>query len=369
MGITLPDLDKLLSPFDGENPTGSPLPDDDFSSPLVELRGFCRTAIRSEKSDSEETREEAAKVWVQAAEKGLEILEQHWKSLDIVAMLIQALARTNGVAGAGYGYQLVDGLVDRYWEQLAAPWDGNYEQGLKALSDLNAALPASLRREEIADSPSGPVFYYQFALAQRLADASPEERDHHVARGALQMADLERRVAETPDEYYVQLLGDLTHARQAIESSSSTLAEKLNDAEQIYALPATSDISELLEDIERIVRALIGERLVAAEQQEEAAAGEDQAAGQRGTSEAGSATAGKPRDRSEALGQLEQLATYLESVERQSMVPVVVRYAVWLGRLEPREFFQYFNQHGEQLYQILEPILGSSGGEDEEYSG
>jgi hypothetical protein len=47
----------------------------------------------------------------------------------------------------------------------------------------------------------------------------------------------------------------------------------------------------------------------------------------------------------------------LEGLERQSLVPLVIRYGVWLGHLGQREFFQYFKEKGDQLLQLLEPIL------------
>ena len=124
MLVELPDLETVLAPLEGG--IGTPLADDDFSSPLVQFRQDCRSAARYEKADDEEEQEKAEKKWAEAAERGIAILANQWKNLDVAALLIQALVRTNGVAGLHFGYRIVSGLLRRYWDDLSRSWGEDY---------------------------------------------------------------------------------------------------------------------------------------------------------------------------------------------------------------------------------------------------
>ncbi len=354
MALDLPNLDSLLAPISDTEPLGTRLPTDDFSSPLVQFQQACRSAFRLENADDEAMRDKAAEAWEVAAQQGLQIIDRQWKDLDVAVSLTQALTKTNGVAGLRFGYQLCGGLLGRYWAEMVTSWQGNSEEGLRKLSDLNSSLLPSLRRQEIADS--GPVRYFQHVFAQKLEGMSPEERESQVLRGAMPMSDVQRCVAETDTQYYVQLLEEIRGAKEAIDQTVNVIAEHLDDDQQ-HALPATSNVTELLEELELALRGLVGDRL-----ESDAGGSEDSVETGEEDSQTRSATGspGQPLNRDAALRQLEQLAVYLERLERQSLVPVVVRYAVWLARLSPQQFFLYYNERGEQLFQILEPILGSS---------
>jgi type VI secretion system protein ImpA len=369
MHIELPELETVLAPLEGG--IGTPLADDDFSSPLVQFRQDCRSAARYEKADDEEEQEKAEQKWAEAAERGIAILTDQWKNLDVAALLIQALARTNGVGGLHFGYRVVSGLLRQYWDELSSSWGGDYTTGLKTLSDLNSTLLAPLRREALADGSSGTVLFYQYLVTQKLSALSPEERDSQVSLGALTMKDVEQRVAQTGDAFYERLMADLSGAGTAIGDTVTFLSEKLKEAGQPYAVPATSSITELLEDIERVVKALLGDRLLmAAEQASGQAVGPEGApSSPLGDANGPRSQPGRPASREDALRQLADIADSLEKLEQQSLVPVVIRYGIWLGKLDSRQFFAYFNHQGQQLLKILKPVLGdlSEGqGDDEE---
>ena len=184
------------------------------------------------------------------------------------------------------------------------------------------------------------------------------------------MKDVEQRVAQTGNEYYERLLADLSGAGKAIGDTVTFLSEKLKEVGQPYAVPATSNITDLLEDIQRAVKSLVDDRLeAAAGQASGSATGEGPGPSGQGDGRGQRSQPGRPASREDALRQLADIADSLEKLEQQSLVPVVIRYGIWLGKLDSRQFFAYFNHQGQQLLKILKPVLGdlSQGeGDDEE---
>lgn len=365
------DINSLLEPFDGEFRGGTDLrADDDPTNDYRQIRDARNEARDAERKadDSGETSSEALRCWRTVWDDGQDYLKSCGKDLEIVAYMIEASIRLHGFEGLAQSMQLTHDLVENFWnELLPTPDEDGLETTLLPISRLNGeAITYPLMRVPVtSDGSVGEMLVWQYAQAQQLESLNAEEREVRVSGGAITLEVFRRAVAETPTDFYLELIAQIERAQSAV----TALDELLNDKAGDEVAPNLSRFTAGLKDAEKVIQAVAGDRLTAASEAEddaqEAEAGDAAAV----TGGGGGAPAGRVRGeistRDEAFELLEKVAVWFERHEPQSILPSEIRKAKRRGRMTPEELYNDLISDStvrEQLFRDvgIEPVSDSS---------
>ncbi|NQW49083.1 MAG: type VI secretion system ImpA family N-terminal domain-containing protein, partial [Planctomycetes bacterium] len=118
------DPDAFSYPISGDFPAGENLQvSEEGRAARSALRDLREEARRIERrADDGDTSEggwpAARSVWIEVRDGGLDILKNRSRDLDIAAMIIEALARTDGFIGLAAGFAMARVMVESSWSDL-----------------------------------------------------------------------------------------------------------------------------------------------------------------------------------------------------------------------------------------------------------
>lgn len=336
------DISELTAPISDENPAGVDLREDsgrggDFRT-VKDAREEARRIERQADLDGEEPTQ-AMTHWRTVRSLSQNILREQSKDLEVVANLIEALARTDGFAGLQAGFQLARELVENYWDQLyPAPDEDGLATRVLPLARLNGdgaeglLLGPILRIPITQGDSAGPYALWQQRQANDLARYSDREREERIARGAVTPELFARAAAETDTEFYRELLQHIAGAQREFEALGQALDEKCGDDPS--ASPPTSAIREALDDCLAAVREISRDRFPD-EPLLESVNGEATGGGKS----APGAVANRLETREDAFRVLIGVAEFFEGKDPHCLLAAQIRKVVRLGRMTPAEYF------------------------------
>lgn len=328
-------FDQVLAPIPGEDPTGVDLRGDSSpTSPYYAIRD-ARAAARSSESRlllGEGDESLSVSDWRPVLDRGLEVLTQKSKDLEITAYVIEALVRLHHFAGLRDGFRLARELVERYWDGLYPTPD---EEGLATrvgpLTGLNGeegegTLLAPINRVPLTDPATGEHYcfthYHDAAALSKVSDG--QAREARIAQGAIPLETLERAIAASSPAFYQHMVEDLTQCLEEFGRLNAALDERAGaDA------PPTSEIRGALQSCLDIVKGLARDKLQAAE-----AAAEEPAPSADGVAAPAARVApGAITSREEAFQTLLKVADFFRRTEPHTIVSYVLEQVVRWGRM------------------------------------
>ena len=320
-------------------------------SALRDLREEARRIERrADDGDSSEGGWAAARsVWVDVRDGGLEILRNRSRDLDIAAMTIEALARTDGFVGLAAGFAMTRVMVESSWSDLFPipdPEDGPADdeavveertlplQRLVGIDSEGLLIPAVLHIPLTQSRSDEQYALCHWRSSRDLVNEQSEEKlKLAVERGAVSPAQFEQAVASTPLPHLKEVYLELCQAAEQWELLSNAVSSASGGA---AVLPA-GQIRDLFEECDAAIRTFAPAAIPAPEQPDadsgDSASGEAEADG-----EGGGGRPGAPSGRAEAFSQLESIADFFERHDPHSLIGAQIRSVVRLGRL-PREAY------------------------------
>jgi type VI secretion system protein ImpA len=253
--------------------------------------------------------------WYGIRERAVEIIASQSKDLWVAAWLTDALIRTDGIPGLRDGLKLIHELSTRYWEAIhPAPEENSYENTMAQLTSLfGDPLASAIRSVPLANGADCTFGSYRHAATS-----------DNTALGPILSA-----VQETPASYYA----DLVDAIQSALANLSAASQFFMDRCTPEATPNPSAVRAELEECLNNVRTVAGDKLAAAETDAaEAGSGAGEAAGKAAGKGAGFDVSGQIASREEAFRVLVKIAEYFKKAEPTSPVPILLDYAVRLGK-------------------------------------
>lgn len=346
-------------PISGDKPCGENLQlSEDGRAARSALRDHREEARRIERraddGDSSEGGWPAARgVWEKVRDGGLDILRNRTRDLEIAAMTIEALARTDGFMGLAAGFGMTRCMVESTWGDLFPipdPEDGPADeqavveertlplQRLVGIDSEGLLIPAILH---IPFTKSRSDEEYALCHWRSSRDLVREESEEKlklaVERGAVSPAQFEQAVGSTPVPHLREVFLELGVAAEQWELLSNAVSSASGGAAVLPAGP----IRELFEECDAAIRTF-APGAVPQTKEEPVDSDVDAAAGgnptEAGEGEAGGGRRGAPANRDEALDQLESIAVFFERRDPHSLVGAQIRNVVRLGRL-PREAY------------------------------
>lgn len=196
------DAAQLLEPVKESNPVGSYLRYDDFYEQIGEQ-------VRREAHQPSQILLEGGLLvtdWQQVCTDCFDILRYHSKDLQIAAWLVYALLKTQDVQGLKEGLQLLNELIETYWETIHPQGEDDDEVRLSAFIWLDKKLPSELSLTNLAPYPG------------------PQEQPQEQSKNVLSLYGINRQSAQqvTDDDEpteHAQFLQAALHAPRAWHAS------------------------------------------------------------------------------------------------------------------------------------------------------
>ena len=336
------DLERLLTPIEGDNPAGRDMREDDALVPLYfqikDARSAARAAERS--AVDEEDTGSIAPEWRTIVEMAPDVLAETSKDLEIACWLTEALIRFEDFAGLRDGFRLMKGLVEGFWDNLYPPEDeiDGPEAKFAPLSGLNGeggdgTLIQPIRQIFLTQGDT-PFAAWHYRQASELASLDEARRTARVDAGAPTLEMIDTSARQTPADFFRTLSQDLSGAIDAFKELEAALDARLG-----MDGPPTSNIrnamAESLEIVERLTRDILIEAPEDSEPAgDDGADGEDQDGG--GTITV-TRRAGAAMDvietRDDALKQLLKIAEFFKRTEPHSPIAYTLEDLVRRGRM------------------------------------
>jgi type VI secretion system protein ImpA len=371
------DPDIFNYPISGDFPAGENLQiSEEGRAARSALRDLREEARRIERrADDGDTSEggwpAARSVWVEVRDGGLEILRNRSRDLDIAAMTIEALARTDGFVGLAAGFAMTRVMVESSWSDLFPipdPEDGPADdeavveertlplQRLVGMESEGLLVPAILHIPLTQSRSDEQYALCHWRSSRDLVNEQSEEKlKLAVERGAVSPAQFEQAVATTPLPHLKEVYLELGHAAEQWELLSNAVSSASGGAAVLPAGP----IRDLFEECDAAIRTFAPAAIPAPVQA--AADGGDAAADEAGAvGEGGGGRPGAPTGRAEALSQLESIADFFERHDPHSLIGAQIRNVVRLGRL-PREAYYRELLRDESALALLFRAAGMDG--------
>jgi type VI secretion system protein ImpA len=346
------DIESLLAPISGANPSGESLRYAGTYDAIQEAR-------RADDALAQGDWQRATKVsdWRGVIEIATEALATRSKDLQIAAWLVEAMVKVHGFAGLRDGLRLMRELVQRFWDTLYPEiQDDDLEFRGAPIDWINERLPEAVKAVPIARSSRGDQYawwqWHESRTIDNLGRQNPEARELALAEGKVSSEDFDKAVAALPRAHWETLFADLGQAWDELMGLDAAVDDRFGrNAPSLVGLKkGTEEVRGLIETIVKRKRELEPDAATTA-----APAGTDGALAPgpaRPESEGGT----MPSDRAAALRQLVEVAAFFRRTEPHSPVAYLVQRAVQWGHMPLEDWLKEVIGDGTVLAHVRETL-------------
>ena len=246
------DLEAILAPLAGEQPTGVDLREDYAPNSIYfRLRDARAGARDAERQAETEGGDEGLPVlWRPVATLAITALKANSKDLEVATWLTEALVRIAGLPGLMAGASVIGGLVERYWDGIfPMPDEHGMETRVAAVAGLSGqgadgTLLQPLRKSIVFRRPDGtPFSLWQYQAALELSGISdPARRAQRVDAGVVPFEDVEKEARLAGAAHWSAQRDSVVEVLAAWKGMESAL-----DAKAGPASPSGNRVREVLE--------------------------------------------------------------------------------------------------------------------------
>jgi len=372
------DLDPTSfgSPLEGDAPSGENLQASEEGraarSALRDLREEARRMER--KADDGDTSDggwpAARGIWADARDQALDILRTRSRDLDVAAICVEALARTDGFAGLAAGFAMTRAMVESSWDTLFPapdPEDGPADEEaivnertlpLQRLVGIDAEgllAPAILRIPFTQGRGDEQYALCHWKSSRELVNEESEEKIKlAIERGGVSPAQFAEAVSSTPISHLKEVFRDLSSAAEAWEA----LSEEIASVSHGNAVVPAGPLRDLFEECGNAIQIFAPAAIPSEDSEEHGDSGD--AGGDARETGGGSAT---PSGREDAFRKLEAIAGFFERNDPHSLTAAQIRNVVRLGRLPRSDYYRELLRDDAALA-LLFRASGMDGGDD-----
>jgi len=322
------DLDQLLAPVSEASPCGESLRWDPVYDEIKDAR-------REGDKDALGADGPVQANWALVSAKASAAIAQRSKDLMLAGYLLEALVESQGFAGLRDGLRLISGLLEKFWDGLYPPIDGDDLEPRAAPvawfteADRGARLPNRVREIALIPGPKdGPVFSWSFWKSRYAPPKADSEDEGDYARRRSEADEraklFENAAAASPLEHFGTLREDIQACQQELARLAALLDERFGQS-----APGTTALRQSLEECLTLATRLFKDKGGLLEPQ--AGDGALSAAPASGDSaQPGGGLVGPVRSRDDALRRLAEVAVYFRQTEPHSPVSYLVeRAGMW----------------------------------------
>lgn len=346
------DLEALLVPIAGENPSGTSLRYEGTHDAIKELRREDTLPT----GDIWTTSDTKTANWNGVIDAATAALTQKSKDLQIASWLVEALAKQHGFAGLRDGFQLLRQLQERFWHTLYPELeDGDAEFRASPLAGLNATLPLTIKRIALARSSEGdPYTLLQWEDASRLDNLARQNQQDllqaEIDDGKATTEQLNKIVNIIPRSFYETLFEDIQQCREQYEQLAL-----VTDTNFGRTAPSLLNIKKAVDDCYDVVRPIRKSKREREGLKDETDPPKAAAATVRPRSASSPVTVVspspaqqtlsgglplEPQSREDALLRLQAVASYFRRTEPHSPISYLVQRAARWGAMPLEQWLQ-----------------------------
>jgi len=327
------DLERLVSPIAEDNLTGDDL---EYDAEFMELdraaQGKPERVMGNEVVPAEDPD------WGDVQSRA-EALLGRTKDLRVAVHLAKALLARHGIAGLADGLGLIQRLLDQYWDGVHPRLDPDYDNdptsrvnSLLPLADLSGFI-AMIRATPIVNSRQLGRFSfrdYLIATGEMQAPAAAESPPADISQ-------IEGAFQETSVEDLVEMNDQLQSAVASAAAINSGTAERVGSS---YA-PDLDPLSKMLRSMGGLVAERLSQRGVG-----DPASDAVSAQGAEGGVGSAHRASGEIASRDDVVAALERVCNYYARHEPSSPVPMLLRRAQRLARMDFMEILRDMTPSG-----------------------
>ncbi len=249
--------DELLVPIPGANPAGAELRYDPLYDKIKEAR---REDDDAPQGDWQTERKVAD--WPLVIKLTKDALSKKSKDLQLAVWLTEAMLRREGLGGLRAGLDLLDGMVEQYWDGLFPEIeDGDVEMRAAPLEWAGTRLEIAVR--QAAANRNGHTFlqYTQSRLIPTESEAAEDDsknttRATAIADGKMMPEEFDLGFAATPKAWYKALAADIAASLETLQRLDERSQDRFgSDA------PSFTKLRGALEDVQRATATLVKRKL------------------------------------------------------------------------------------------------------------
>jgi len=248
------DIDALLVPISAEQPSGADLRYSPVTDKIKEAR-------RQEENLAQGVWEREVKTadYVAVIKLAKEALIKQSKDLQIAAWLTEALLAREGFPGLRDGLQLMQRMLDTFWDS-AYPQideDGDLELRATPLSFVGRQLDRAVRSAALTQAGHG---WYQYRESRSVPNendamqdgAKQQKRAEAIAEGQVTPEEFDKGLEATPVAFSQQVYDDLNSLIELTNAFSDYCDQKFGDAS-----PEFVTLKKALEEVQQTSRILL----------------------------------------------------------------------------------------------------------------
>ena len=238
---------ELLAPISPDRPCGEDISFDEVYDRVRDARRADDPSLRQGEWQTE------LKVadWRLVVKLATDVLSTKSKDLQMAVWLGEALIATEGVRGATQSLELLNGMLDSWWEQLYPELDGDdAEERAAKLAWYNIYASDALRRVPLSAGPT-PVNLLQWQDSREvdnLARQSQEALNAALDEGRLTGESFDKAMLGNPADVVLRMLEESDRAMTAFEAFKLTADQRLG-----RAAPSLAAVEEALKRIRQVV--------------------------------------------------------------------------------------------------------------------
>lgn len=348
-------LISLLEPIPGDDICGT---DVSFSVTFDEIREARRQDDASLAQGEWETDLKAAQ-WPRVKELCEDILSSQSKDMQVAAWYAEAMARLRGFEGLSLGLQVMDGLVNDFWEFCYPSYDqDDLEERAGKIEWLNNQMPRVIREIPLTDRGSGAYSWLKWEESRRIDNLGLKDqaaREQAIASGKLSGEVFDRAVQASGRAYYEKL-----HAciQQAV-IAANTLAERVDERFGVHA-PSLKELIQAVLACDELVSKFL-ERLGGFEPRIDPSAAAQttqlrvqSVGGQVAFCKLAPTTVGLIGNRNDAIRALREVAAYFRHNEPHSPVALLAERAAGWAEMPLEEWLASVIKDQSTLSQLRE---------------
>ena len=255
------DIDPILAPILGDNPSGENLRYTSIYDKIQEARRADDLLDQGDWQHEVKTAD-----WNAVFTLAKDALITRTKDLQIAAWLMEALTVNEGFEGVSQGLDIIIHILDRFWDTFYPEIEeDDLDYRIGPLEFINDKLWFPIKKIPVTDPDRTPGFAW--------VDWQ-ETRDEKIAEGKLSAEEFDAGVAASSRAYYETLFENISRCVELFKTLDNMVDEKFG-----REAPRLAELKSSLEDCFNLVTAIIKEKRQAEPDPEEKTI-EDEAAPQ-----------------------------------------------------------------------------------------
>jgi type VI secretion system protein ImpA len=368
------DLEALLQPISGENPSGESLRYAGLYDEIAEARRADDGLAQGEWQTEQKVAD-----YRKVIDIATPALTTETKDLQIAVWLTEALMKQHGLPGLRDGLAFLNGLHDKFWETMYPEVeDGDMEGRANAISWLDTTGAVVVKEAQITGGAGYNYIDFEdsktFDIPEALDTLSTEDQIKY--NQLREQAEREQRV--TADMWRKEKAATRRAWCETINLTIEECWTSFNDLNRLIEekydrnqAPGLSNLRKSLDAVHEQVKKLLEEKRLEEPDEEEITAAESgDGAGEGGAVAAGgvASATGAIQNRKDALRRLADIADFFQKTEPHSPVAYLVQRAVKWGHMPLESWLQDVIKDETILYQLRQ-TLGFNTSADQNQGG